>query len=78
VYQQPWFQGSDSRPTCRPSSTRLWGYIYKEGIAPVFIGEFGTGLTDPKDAPWFDAITSYLSGDLDNNGTSDIRPATRA
>ncbi len=40
----------------------MWGYIFKEGIAPVYIGEFGTRLTDPKDAPWLEAITSYLGG----------------
>ena len=50
----------------------MWGYIYKQNIAPVYIGEFGTNLTDPKDAPWLEAITSYLAGDLDNNGTTDI------
>ena len=56
-----------SRTRCRPSRgsraadfpanlpakfDQMWGYIYKEGIAPVYIGEFGTNLTDPKDAPW--------------------------
>jgi hypothetical protein len=50
----------------------MWGYIYKQGIAPVYVGEFGTGLSDPKDAPWLEAITSYMSGDFNNDGTSDI------
>lgn len=72
VYAQPWFQGPDFPANLPAKFDQMWGYIFKEGIAPVFIGEFGTGLTDPKDAPWFEAITSYLSGDLDNNGTSDL------
>jgi Ca2+-binding RTX toxin-like protein len=50
----------------------MWGYIYREGIAPVHIGEFGTKLTDPKDVAWLEAITSYLSGDLDNDGDHDL------
>ena len=50
----------------------MWGYIYKQNIAPVYIGEFGTKLTDPKDAPWLKAITAYLGGDLNNDGTRDI------
>ena len=50
----------------------MWGYIYRQGIAPVYIGEFGTKLTDPKDPPWLEAITSYLAGDLDSNGTTDM------
>ena len=72
VYAQPWFQGADFPANLPAKFDQMWGYIYKEGIAPVYIGEFGTKLADPKDAPWFDAITSYLSGDLDNNGTHDL------
>lgn len=72
VYAQPWFQGPDFPANLPAKFDQMWGYIFKEGIAPVYIGEFGTGLTDPKDAPWFDAITSYLGGDLDNNGTHDL------
>ncbi|WP_421994546.1 Calx-beta domain-containing protein [Reyranella sp.] len=72
VYAQPWFQGSDFPANLPAKFDQMWGYIYKEGIAPVYIGEFGTSLIDPKDAPWLDAITAYLAGDLDNNGTTDI------
>ncbi len=72
VWQQPWFQGSDFPENLAAKFDQMWGYIYKEGIAPVFIGEFGTKLADPKDAPWFEAITAYLAGDFDNDGTSDI------
>jgi chitinase len=72
VYPQPWFQGSDFPANLPAKFDQMWGYIYKQNIAPVYIGEFGTKLTDPKDAPWLAAITSYLGGDLDNNGTHDI------
>ncbi|WP_425069245.1 Calx-beta domain-containing protein [Reyranella sp.] len=72
VYKQPWFQGSDFPANLPAKFDQMWGYIYKEGIAPVWIGEFGTKLVDPKDAPWLEAITSYLSGDFNNDGTSDL------
>ena len=72
IYPQPWFQGSDFPANLPAKFDQMWGYIYKENIAPVYIGEFGSKLTDPKDAPWLEAITSYLGGDLDNNGTRDI------
>ena len=72
VYAQPWFQSSDFAAHLPEKFDQMWGYIYKEGIAPVYIGEFGTSLTDPKDAPWLEAITSYLSGDFDNDGSSDL------
>jgi len=77
VYAQPWFQGPAFPANLPAKFDQMWGYIFKEGIAPIYIGEFGTGLTDPKDAPWFEAITSYLSGDLDNNGTSDLAPGQK-
>ncbi|MFO1084224.1 MAG: Calx-beta domain-containing protein [Reyranellaceae bacterium] len=72
VWPQPWFQGNDFPGNLPAKFDQMWGYIYKQNIAPVWIGEFGTKLVDPKDAPWLEAITSYLSGDLDNNGTKDI------
>ena len=77
VYEQPWFQGADFPANLPAKFDQMWGYIYKEGIAPVWIGEFGTKLVDPKDAPWLEAITSYLGGDFDNNGTSDLAPGQK-
>lgn len=72
VFPQTWFQGSDFPANLPAKFDQMWGYIYKQGIAPVYVGEFGTKLVDPKDAPWLKAITAYMAGDLDNNGTRDI------
>jgi len=72
VYAQPWFQTPNFAADLPAKFDQMWGYIYREGIAPVYIGEFGTRLTDPKDAPWLEALTSYLAGDLDNDGDRDI------
>ncbi len=72
IYPQPWFQGPDFPGNLPAKFDQMWGYIFKEGIAPIYLGEFGTKLKDPKDAPWFEAITSYISGDFDNNGTNDL------
>ena len=76
VYAQPWFSGADFGSALPAKFRQMWGYIYEEGIAPVYIGEFGTKLSDPKDIVWFEAITSYISGDLDNDGTIDIPAGT--
>ncbi len=76
VYAQPWFKASDFADHLPEKFDQMWGYIYKEGIAPVYIGEFGTSLTDPKDTPWLKAITAYLSGDFNNDGVSDLAPGT--
>ena len=72
VYAQPWFQGSQFPADLTAKFDQMWGYIYKDNIAPVYIGEFGTGLTDPKDTPWLQALTAYLGGDTNNDGTHDI------
>ena len=72
VFPQTWFQTADFGVGLPAVFRKAWGYIYEENIAPIYIGEFGTKLVDPKDAIWLEAITSYISGDLDNNGTNDI------
>lgn len=71
-YPQPWFASAGFGANLPGVFKKAWGYIYEDGIAPIYLGEFGTSLTDPKDLIWFDAITSYLSGDFDNSGTIDI------
>jgi endoglucanase len=37
-----------------------WGYIQKQGIAPVWIGEFGTKLQTDLDRQWLTTIVNYL------------------
>jgi chitinase len=72
VYAQPWFEGDNFAAGLPAKFDQMWGYIYEQGIAPVYLGEFGTNLSDPKDVPWFQAITRYLGGDLNNDGVKDI------
>ncbi|MCB0923928.1 MAG: cellulase family glycosylhydrolase [Mycobacterium sp.] len=76
VWPQPWFQTADFGANLPNVFRQAWGYIYEDNIAPIWVGEFGTKLQDPKDVVWFEAITSYLSGDFDNNGTIDIPAGT--
>ncbi len=68
VYAQSWFyDGSDLTEVFREH----WGYIYEEGIAPILLGEFGSRLETEVDRDWAEAITAYLNGDLNNDGTID-------
>ncbi|MBM7069426.1 cellulase family glycosylhydrolase [Actibacterium sp. 188UL27-1] len=70
VFQQDWFtDGSNLYDTF----SRAWGFIYEEGIAPIFLGEFGSKLENPLDLPWADAITNYLAGDFDGDGVNDLK-----
>ena len=72
VYPQPWFQAANYPANLPALFTQMWGYIYQQNIAPVWVGEFGTKLVDPKDAPWLKALTAYMGGDFNNDGTSDL------
>jgi aryl-phospho-beta-D-glucosidase BglC (GH1 family) len=73
VFAQPWF--SDASGSTLPSKfDEMWGYIFRENSAPVYLGEFGSTFTDPKDSVWFEKIRAYLSGDFDASGTTDMAP----
>ena len=72
VYAQSWFQGADFPNNLEAIFDQYWGYIYRQDIAPVLLGEFGSRLTDPKDVAWMERIVPYLAGDFNADGQSDI------
>jgi endoglucanase len=47
--QQPWFLDPTFPATLAPFWDSQWGYLVKQNIAPVLVGEFGSTLVDPKD-----------------------------
>jgi endoglucanase len=73
LYCQPWF----SDPTFANMPARwdsMWGYIHKNNIAPVVVGELGTDLRDtplsprdgctgnvPSDKKWYEVFSNYLT-----------------
>ncbi|MFF9174309.1 cellulase family glycosylhydrolase [Streptomyces sp. NPDC014793] len=60
VAQQSWFS-DPSFPANMPGIwDRYWGYIFKQNIAPVWVGEFGTTLQSAVDQKWLGALVSYL------------------
>ncbi|SFK40113.1 cellulase family glycosylhydrolase [Falsiroseomonas stagni] len=72
VYAQPFFQGPDFPANLPGLFDKMWGYLWREGTAPVLMGEFGSRLVDPKDQAWADKLIAYLSGDVDADGDKDI------
>ncbi|MBJ3774316.1 cellulase family glycosylhydrolase [Acuticoccus mangrovi] len=66
IYSQPWFSDPDFPDNLTDKWDENWGYIAKEGIAPVLLGEFGSRLEDAKDVAWFDEMVPYL----EENGLS--------
>ncbi|MFJ2719631.1 cellulase family glycosylhydrolase [Streptomyces sp. NPDC087437] len=60
VAQQSWFS-DPSFPNNMPDIwDKYWGYIFKQNIAPVWVGEFGTTLQSTVDQKWLAALVSYL------------------
>lgn len=66
---QPWFDTTahPDFPANLPAVwDHFWGYIVKQNIAPVLVGEFGTTLADSRDTQWLNALLAYM----DSNGVS--------
>ncbi|MFF9673816.1 cellulase family glycosylhydrolase [Streptomyces eurythermus] len=60
VAQQSWFS-DPSFPANMPGVwDKYWGYIFKQNIAPVWVGEFGTTLQSAVDQKWLAALADYL------------------
>ncbi|OYW08287.1 MAG: hypothetical protein B7Z53_05010 [Rhodospirillales bacterium 12-71-4] len=72
VYPQPFFYAADFPENLPAIFDRMWGYLAKEGIAPVLVSEMGSRLSDPRDVAWLDKLVAYLSGDTDANGVQDL------
>ncbi|MGQ4359897.1 cellulase family glycosylhydrolase [Streptomyces sp. SAS_272] len=60
VAQQSWFS-DPAFPANMPGIwDKYWGYIFKQNIAPVWVGEFGTTLQSTVDQKWLAALVTYL------------------
>jgi aryl-phospho-beta-D-glucosidase BglC (GH1 family) len=40
----------------------VWGYLETQNIAPVWIGEAGSTMSDSDDTAWADTLTAYVNG----------------
>jgi endoglucanase len=60
VASQPWFSAPDFPNNMPGIWDSHWGYIQRQNIAPVLLGEFGTTLATAQDTQWLSALTSYL------------------
>jgi endoglucanase len=61
VYNQSWFTAS-TFPQDLPSVwDRHWGYLVEQGIAPVFVGEFGgQNVSSGPEGLWIQALLTYM------------------
>lgn len=67
-YAQPWFTATTSPATLASVWQRHWAYISESGMAPVWIGEFGTTNNDSdvessipgSEGQWFTTLVTFL------------------
>jgi len=67
-YQQTWFNSSTTTASLDAVWNEFWGYIPQDGIAPLWVGEFGTGneaadvsdSTPGSQGQWFSSLVSYI------------------
>lgn len=60
IYPQPWFRSPNYPENLPAIWEKYWGYLVRENIAPVLIGEFGTRYETEKDRQWLSAFQSYI------------------
>jgi len=70
VYNQPWFEHSDYPRNLPAIWNRNWGYLARQNIAPVFLGEFGSKLATHNDRQWLRELVRFLN----SNGAKGSEP----
>jgi endoglucanase len=69
LFQQTWFNSSTTAASLDAVWNKFWGYIYTQGTAPLWVGEFGTDNTasDVQSAAagsqgqWFQSLVSFIA-----------------
>ncbi|HEY0000657.1 MAG TPA: glycoside hydrolase family 5 protein [Actinoplanes sp.] len=65
VYHQAWFD-DPTYPANMPAIwDKYWGYLYKQNIAPIMMGEFGTTLVNDVDRVWLESLLAYTGKGVD-------------
>ena len=57
---QSWFSAANYPANLSSLWDSHWGYLAKENIAPVLLGEFGTRYETTSDRLWLDTLVVYL------------------
>jgi endoglucanase len=65
VADQTWFHASNFPSNLPGVWDQYWGYIFKNNIAPVWVGEFGTTLQSTIDQQWLKSLVSYMGTGTD-------------
>lgn len=77
LFQQPWFTGSTTSATLQAIWNKYWNYINANGIAPVWVGEFGTdnnssdiqNTAPGSQGQWFESLVAFIQANSTLNWT---------
>jgi endoglucanase len=77
LYQQSWFNSATSYSSLSSVWNKFWGYISANHIAPIMVGEFGTGntaseiesATPGSQGQWFESLVNFLQNNPSVNWT---------
>jgi aryl-phospho-beta-D-glucosidase BglC (GH1 family) len=72
VYAQTWFSDPNYPNNLPAVWDKHWGYLFRQGIAPILLGEFGSNLATASDQQWAQKLVQYIQGDLNGDGTNDL------
>jgi hypothetical protein len=61
VYPQTWFSAANYPSNLPGVWNTFWGYLYRDGTAPILLGEFGSKLQTTSDLQWGNAMVAYLN-----------------
>ena len=60
IFAQKWFSAPNYPNNLPGVWDASWGYLVKQNIAPVLVGEFGTKLETSSDKQWLKKLVTYL------------------
>jgi len=58
--RQPWFKDPNFPNNLPDVWDHFWGYLYKQNVAPILVGEFGSTLANPLDTQWMTKLMAYM------------------
>lgn len=61
VHDQAWFNAPNYPNNLPAVWDQYWGYLYRQNIAPVWVGELGSKLEIAADQEWYQSFTAYLA-----------------
>lgn len=68
IFDQQSFHESDYPDNLPASWDRTWGYLQRDNLAPVLLGEFGSKLKTEADREWMTTMVGYLNADQTSFG----------